>query len=128
MFARLRIIISEPHRATLVPDRAVGVDQASRFVYVVDQNNQVVQRPVEVGATYGAYRVVTGVEPGETVIVAGMQLVQPGMRVVAEADQDTAPLAAPAATPPVSTPGDNPQPATPDAQPPVNSIEAEVGA
>ena len=49
MFARVRVPVGGPHQALLVAERALGSDQGRRFVYVVDKDNKVVYRPVEVG-------------------------------------------------------------------------------
>lgn len=82
MFVRMKIPVSDPYPAVLVPDTAIGTDQATKFVYVVNSSNTVEQRAVEVGDRKGSLRVVkSGVTAGEMVVVAGMQLIQPGMQV-----------------------------------------------
>ncbi len=82
MFVRLRIPISDAYPATLVPDTAIGTDQATKFVYVVNDKNEIEQRTVVVGDRQGKLRVIkSGVQPDESVVVAGLQLVQPGMKV-----------------------------------------------
>lgn len=82
MFARLRIPGSGRYEAVLIPDTAVGSDQAERFVYVVDQSGSVARRPVELGPSVHGLRVVrAGLEGGETVVLRGIQLVRPGAPV-----------------------------------------------
>ncbi len=82
MFVRLKIPVSDRYPAVLVPDTAIGTDQATKFVYVVNANNKVDQRRVEVGDRKDSLRVIkSGVTAGELVVVAGMQLIQPGMQV-----------------------------------------------
>ncbi|MEM9644855.1 MAG: efflux RND transporter periplasmic adaptor subunit, partial [Planctomycetota bacterium] len=82
MFVRLKLPVSDPHPAVLIPDSAVGTDQATKFVYVINAENEVEHRSVEIGDRRGSLRVVvSGVKEGESVIVAGMQLVQPGVKV-----------------------------------------------
>ena len=49
LFARVRVPISKPKKALLVTERAIGTDQGQKFVYVVDNKNEVVFRPIEVG-------------------------------------------------------------------------------
>jgi multidrug efflux pump subunit AcrA (membrane-fusion protein) len=70
------------HQALLVSDRAFDTDQGQRIVYVVDENNKVVPRPVRLGALHVGLRVVDdGLKPGERVIVNGLQQVRPGVTV-----------------------------------------------
>lgn len=89
MFVRMRVPVTDPYKAVLVPDRAIGTDQATRFVYVVDDKNKIQQRQVEIGDRKGEQRIVkSGVKPGENVVVAGLQLVQPGMEVKTEQQKD----------------------------------------
>ena len=45
MFARIRVPIGEPHRAILIPEEALGSDQGQRFLYVVNDKNEVAYRP-----------------------------------------------------------------------------------
>jgi RND family efflux transporter MFP subunit len=81
-FARVRVPIGFPHRALLVSDRAVDTDQGQKVVYVVDRDNKVASRPVRLGAVHDGLRAVDdGLEPGEPVVVAGLQQVRPGATV-----------------------------------------------
>jgi RND family efflux transporter MFP subunit len=81
-FARVRFPISPRHRALLVSDRAIDTDQGRKVVYVVDQENKVVSRPVQLGAVHDGLRAVDeGLKPGERVIVSGLQQVRPGATV-----------------------------------------------
>lgn len=82
MFVRLRVPVSDAEPAVLVPDTAVGTDQATKFVLVVNADNKIEHRQVKIGDRVGKMRVILdGVKPGESVVVAGMQLVQPGVQV-----------------------------------------------
>ena len=47
-FARVRVPIGVPHKALLVTER-VDTDQGQKVVYVVDNDNRVVSRPVRLG-------------------------------------------------------------------------------
>src|SRR5262249_25993544 len=81
-FARVRVPIGRPHRALLVSDRALDTDQGQKVLYVVNENNEVVSRPVRLGALHDGLREITdGVKPGERVIVNGLQQVRPGITV-----------------------------------------------
>ena len=81
-FARIRVPIGNPHKALLIPDRALETDQGQKVVYVVDKENKVACRPVRLGALHDGLREITdGLKPGERVIVNGLQQVRPGVTV-----------------------------------------------
>jgi RND family efflux transporter MFP subunit len=81
-FARVRVPLGPPHQALLVTDRALDNDQGQKVLYVVKQNNEVVSRPVRLGALHDGLReIADGLKPGERVIVNGLQQVRPGVIV-----------------------------------------------
>ncbi|MCI0461702.1 MAG: efflux RND transporter periplasmic adaptor subunit [Gemmataceae bacterium] len=83
MFARVRVPIGQSHPALLVSDRAIDNDQGQKILYVVNENNEVVSRPIRVGALHDGLRAIEdGLKPGERVIVNGLQQVRPGVTVV----------------------------------------------
>jgi RND family efflux transporter MFP subunit len=85
LFARVKLLGHNSYRAVLVDDRAVGTDQSQKFVYVVDAQNKVTYRPVTVGRLTDGLRIVQkGLQPGETVVVNGLQRVRPGVVVAPE--------------------------------------------
>ena len=70
--------------ALLVPDVALGSDQSSRYVLVVNKNSVVEQRKVEQGQLVGNLRVIEkGLTKDDRVIVGGMHAI-PGQKVDAE--------------------------------------------
>jgi multidrug efflux pump subunit AcrA (membrane-fusion protein) len=74
--------IGRAHHALLVTDRAVDTDQGQKILYVVNDKNEVVSRPIRVGALHDGLREITdGLRPGERVIVNGLQQVRPGLTV-----------------------------------------------
>jgi RND family efflux transporter MFP subunit len=82
LFARVRVPIGRSHPALLVSDRAIDTDQGQKVLYVVNEKNEVVSRPVRLGALHKGLREITGgLKPGERVIVKGLQQVRPGMVV-----------------------------------------------
>lgn len=98
LFARVRLEGTGSYNATLIPDRAIGTDQANKVVMVVGANNIVAPRPVQAGALFDGYRVVQGVKPGELVIIDGLQHAMPGAPVTpqqAKLDDKGRPVAAP---------------------------------
>jgi RND family efflux transporter MFP subunit len=81
-FARVRVSVGSAHPALLVSDRALDTDQGQKIVYVVNEKNEVVSRPVRLGALHDGLREITdGLKPGERVIVKGLQQVRPGATV-----------------------------------------------
>lgn len=85
LFARVKLLGHNSHKAVLVDDRAIGTDQSQKFVYVVDSENKVTYRGVKIGRLTDGLRIVQeGLQPGENVIVNGMQRVHPGAVVAPE--------------------------------------------
>jgi len=73
-----------PRSALTVPQSAVQLDQAGRYVLLVDAAKKVELRRVTTGAEQGRDIVVTdGLKEGELVIVEGIQKVRPGQVVTA---------------------------------------------
>ena len=84
-FARLRIPGSGKYPALLIPDRALGSDQAQKFVYVVNSEQKVEFRPVKIGPMIDGLRVVKeGLKPGQQIIAEGLLRVRPGIVVEAK--------------------------------------------
>lgn len=85
LFARVKLLGHDSRRAVLVDDRAIGTDQGQKFVYVVDGENKVAYRSVKIGRLTDGLRIVQeGLRGGETVIVNGLQRVQPGAVIAPE--------------------------------------------
>jgi len=82
LFARVRVPVSEPYEGVLINERAVGRDQGQTYVYLVDSQNEVVYRAIELGLPQGNLRAVkSGLTGGERVVVNGLQRIRPGVRV-----------------------------------------------
>ena len=78
-FARIRLGSSRQVDALLVSERAIGSDQSKQFVMVVGEGNRAEYREVSLGMSVEGERIVTrGLQPGERVIVNGLQRVRPG--------------------------------------------------
>ena len=81
MRARVRVPIGDPHKVVLVTERAIANDQGKKFVYVVNEQNSVRRRDVELGRLFDGLQVIQqGVRPDEWVIVNGIQRVREGMK------------------------------------------------
>jgi len=83
LYARVRLSDStQPRRAVMVADRAIGTDQSKRFVLVLDKDNNAQYREVKIGRVYDGLRVIElGLEDGEVIVVNGLQRVRPGSPV-----------------------------------------------
>ena len=78
-FVRVRLGHPKAENAVLVTERAIGTDQDKRFVLVVGADNKVAYRPVTLGASVDGLRIVSaGLQPGERIVVNGLQRVRPG--------------------------------------------------
>jgi RND family efflux transporter MFP subunit len=81
-FVRVRIPLGEAENALLVPDVAIGSDQGGRYVLVVNKDNVVEQRKVEIGPLVDTMRVIDqGLSADDRVLVSGMLRAIPGQKV-----------------------------------------------
>jgi len=81
-FVRVRVPFEEQKNALLVPDVALGSDQAGRYVLVVNGENVVEQRKVVPGPLEGNLRVIeSGLKPDDRVITTGLLRAVPGQKV-----------------------------------------------
>jgi len=86
LFARIHIPLSAEHSAVLVDERAIGTDQANKFVLALTPTNTVAYQPVTLGPLVDGKRVIrSGLAAGEQIVVDGLQRVRPGMPVTPEA-------------------------------------------
>ena len=96
MFGRLRVPGSPSYQALLVPDAAIGTEQARKYLLVVDGENVVRQKYVTLGQVSDNLRVIKeGLAPEDQVIVNGLMRARPGQKVTPQ--QEGAPPPAPGA-------------------------------
>ncbi len=82
-FVSLLMEYEAPTEKIIIPQEALMSSVASKYVYVIDSQNKVVNKPVQVGVEQGKNIVVlNGLEAGELVIREGLQKVRPGQEVV----------------------------------------------
>ena len=87
MFARVQVPGSPPYEALLVPDAAIGAEQARKFVLVVDAENTVQQKYVTLGQVAGDLRVIKdGLGPADRVIVNGIARARAGGKVTPQTE------------------------------------------
>ena len=78
LYARIKVGGGKPHPAVMVDDSAIGTDQAKKYVLVVDNENRVHYREITPDGLHDGLRVVTaGLQPGERIVVNGVQRARP---------------------------------------------------
>jgi RND family efflux transporter MFP subunit len=79
---RIRVPLGEPQTTLLVSDAAVVTDLDRKFLFVLNDKDEVEQRPVVLGGLYEGMRIIQGgVEEGDWIIVSNLQRVRAGMTV-----------------------------------------------
>src|SRR5580692_395424 len=82
LFARIRVPLSERHPALLVSERAIGTDQAQKYVLTLTASNTVAYTAVTLGPAVEGRRIIrSGLLAGEKIVVNGMERIRPGMPV-----------------------------------------------
>ena len=82
LFARIRIPTVTERPAVLVDETAIGTDQARKFVLTLGEGNTAQYRQVELGPIIDGKRIVlSGLQPGEMVIINGLMRTRPGTPV-----------------------------------------------
>ncbi len=82
LFAHIRIPMSAKHDAVMIDETAIGTDQAQKFVLTLGKDNTVEYRKVVLGPAIDGKRIVReGLNPGEKIVVNGLQRARPGMQV-----------------------------------------------
>jgi multidrug efflux system membrane fusion protein len=98
MFARLQVPGSAPYETLLVPDVAIGTEQARKFVLVVNADNVAIQKYVTLGQVFDGLRVVKdGLAADDRVIINGLMHARAGSKV-APTEQGAAAQAPPPKT------------------------------
>ncbi|HEY1598255.1 MAG TPA: efflux RND transporter periplasmic adaptor subunit [Pirellulales bacterium] len=91
--------IGQYQDVVVFPEQAVLHGPGGPSVYVVDQESHIVALPVKPIDTYQGLSVITaGLEAGQSVVVEGTELVQPGMAVTMTERSIKVPSAAPVET------------------------------
>jgi len=87
-FVAVRLAVQTLKDAAVVPQAAVIQSPRGKIVYTVDAANKASARPVEIVYAAGEDAAVTGVRPGERVVVEGRQNLRPGAMVVERAPSE----------------------------------------
>jgi RND family efflux transporter MFP subunit len=82
LFARVRLQGSPEYMAVMLPDEAVGTDQANRFVYIVGTDDIPARRLVELGPLVDGLRVIRkGITDQDWVVIRGQQRVRADQKI-----------------------------------------------
>jgi multidrug efflux pump subunit AcrA (membrane-fusion protein) len=82
MFARVQVPGSPPYSALLVPDTAIGTEQARKYVLVVDSENTARIKYVTLGQLAGNLRVIkSGIDESDRIVVNGLMRARPNTKV-----------------------------------------------
>jgi RND family efflux transporter MFP subunit len=85
-FVKIRLPMGRVDRnALLVPDRSLQEDQGGRYLLIVNKDNVVEQRYVQLGQLDGTLRVITSdLKPDDRVVVGDLWRASPGTKVTAQ--------------------------------------------
>ncbi|HLR25956.1 MAG TPA: efflux RND transporter periplasmic adaptor subunit [Fodinibius sp.] len=82
MFAKAKFSVTGRHRELLIPDRAIGSDQAQRYVLTVGDSSKVSRKFVQTGTLHNDLRIIEdGLSSSDQVIIKGIGKVRPGQTV-----------------------------------------------
>src|SRR6185437_5258192 len=91
LFVRIRLPLGIPYKTLLIPDEAILSDQGKKYVYVVNDKDEVEYRSVSLGQAIQGLRAIKaaqkgnegkeGLLAGDRVIVSGMQRVRAKLHV-----------------------------------------------
>jgi len=86
LFVRVKLPIGRPQQMPLVAEKAIINDQGQTFLYLIDDQDQVEYRRVQLGrmTADGLWVVKDGVTPNDRIIVSGIQFAKPGEKVQSE--------------------------------------------
>ncbi|HVA00279.1 MAG TPA: MdtA/MuxA family multidrug efflux RND transporter periplasmic adaptor subunit [Terriglobia bacterium] len=81
-FVNARLQVEEKHGVTLVPSAVVQRNSQATYVYLVKPDSTVTVRPVTAGTTEGDQtEIVSGLSPGDVVVMTGVDKLQEGSKV-----------------------------------------------
>ena len=83
MYCTVSLPYGEIDNAILIPDASTGTDQLGRYIYVIDSNNIVSYRHIEIGEIINdsLIHVKSGLNPGEQFVTKALLKVRSGMKV-----------------------------------------------
>lgn len=90
-FVNARVLQQEKTGVTLLPSAAIQRNTNNAYVYLVQPNNTVTIRTINVGTTEGdESQIVSGLQPGDEVVMTGVDKLEEGSKVVPTLQSGTA--------------------------------------
>jgi RND family efflux transporter MFP subunit len=87
-FVNIRLAVQTLKGASVIPQAAIIQSPRGKMVYVIDPAGKASPRPVEVLYAEGTEAAVSGVAPGDKVVLDGRQNLRPGASVIVRAPAD----------------------------------------
>jgi multidrug efflux system membrane fusion protein len=82
-FVNARLLVDTLKGTTLVPNAAIQTGAPGTYVYLINPDSTVSVRPVKAGPTDGTHTaILSGLNPGDNVVVDGADRLRDGMKVV----------------------------------------------
>lgn len=92
----IRVSLTQIPEAILAPEVAVGISQAGRYVFIVNDQSLAELRPVEIGQIHGSSVIFKkGIKAGDRVVVQGQFVLAPNTKVSIVQDAPSIPAKAP---------------------------------
>lgn len=88
MFVNVNLAPRTLEDAITVPAQAVQTGPERKFIYVADAENKVSGKPVQLLNIQDGFAVVTGIKPGDRVVVEGAQNLRPGSSIAERKKED----------------------------------------
>jgi membrane fusion protein, multidrug efflux system len=110
LFVRVRIPIAQEDKALLTRDDAIGTSQEGSYVLVAGADNVVQRKIVKTGQRQGPLRIIeSGLDPGDWVVIEGIQHAFPGAKVAPQQSELTSAAAVPSDGAKTSNPNPTPK-------------------
>jgi multidrug efflux system membrane fusion protein len=91
-FVNARLLVEEKRGVTLIPTAGVQRNSQTTYVYLVKPDSSVTIRNVVVGAAEGSdSEIVSGLTPGDVIVMTGVDKLQEGSKVRAHLEGDKTP-------------------------------------
>src|SRR5690625_5512118 len=75
MFARVQVHL-EQHEAIMIPESAIAPSAGEQYIFVLQPDQTVRRRSGKIGIRRGGWVEVSGIEPGQEVLITGLQKVR----------------------------------------------------
>jgi multidrug efflux system membrane fusion protein len=89
-FVTVNLSVGVDHDVVVVPNVAVQPGPKGPYVFVIKSDMSAEQRPVQIARVADEYTLVSGVQPGEHVVIDGASRVTPGIHVSVRAENGRA--------------------------------------